>query len=95
MAFLISILIAYLFKHSKLKTILFFNIGAMSHFLSDLTMKHFTVQGTRLFFPISSNNYTFNLVWPEQSIFILMGSLMLYLLIRMIKKNNMTSKSEL
>lgn len=95
MAFLISILIASLFKYNKLKIILFFNIGSISHFLSDLTIKHFTIQGSRLFFPLSNTNYTLNLVWPEQSIFILIGSLMLYLLIRTIKKNIITSKSEL
>ena len=85
--FLISILIAPLFKYNKLKIILFFNIGAMSHFLSDLAMKHFTVIGTRLFFPFSNSNYTLNLIWPEQSIYILIVSLIIYIIIKFVKKN--------
>jgi len=84
---LLSILIAPLFKHDKLKTIIFINIGTMSHFLSDLTMKHFTMVGTRFFYPLTNNNYTLNLIWPEQSFYILIGSLIVYLFIRLIKKN--------
>ena len=85
--FLISILIAPLFIHNKFKTVLFFNIGAMSHFLSDLTMKHFTIRGSRLFFPFSSDNYSLGLVWPEDSIFILIGCLLIYLIIKIFKKD--------
>ena len=97
MIFLLSILIAPLFKYDKLKTILFFNIGAMSHFLADLTMKHFTVQGTRLFYPFTSKNFTLNLIWPEQSIYILIVSLFIYFIIKFVKKNTKywpNSKSE-
>jgi len=85
---LLSILIAPLFKHDKLKTIIFINIGTMSHFLSDLTIKHFTDVGTRFFYPITNANYSFNLIWPEQSFYILFISLIVYLLIIIIKKNN-------
>ena len=63
---LLSILIAPLFRHNKFKTILFINIGATSHFLSDLTMRHFTVVGTRLFYPFTGDNFPINLIWPEQ-----------------------------
>ena len=85
MAFLLSILIAPLFRYDKLKTILFFNLGSMSHFLSDLTIKHFTITGTRLFFPISNQNYTLNLIWPEQSIYVLIASLFIYVVIKIFK----------
>jgi len=84
---LVSVLIAPLFRYDKLKIILYFNLGAVSHFLSDMTMKHFTGQGTRIFYPITSQNYTFNLIWPEQSIYILIASLAVYLSIKIIKKN--------
>jgi len=84
---LLSILIAPLFKYDKLKTILFINIGTMSHFLSDLTIKHFAIIGTRLFFPFSSKNYTLNLIWPEQSVYILIASLVVYFVIRYVKRN--------
>lgn len=86
MIFLISLLIAPMFRYSKSKTIFLINLGALSHFLSDLTMKHFAIIGSRLFFPFSMSNYTLNLIWPEKSIYILIASLMIYILIRFIKK---------
>ena len=92
MVFLISLLIAPLFRYNQLKVIGFINLGASSEFLSDLTMKHFTVVGSRLFFPFSMSNYTFNLIWPEQSIYILIGSFVAYLLIRFIKKKHIFKK---
>jgi len=87
MMFLVSVLIAPLFRYDKLKIIVYFNLGSVSHFLSDLTMKHFTTQGTRLFYPISGNNYTLGWIWPEQSIYILIASLAVYLSIRIVRKN--------
>ncbi len=94
MWFLLSILIAPLFRYDKLKTILLINIGSMSHFLFDLTMKHFTVVGSRLFFPFSNINYTLNWIWPEQSIYILIGSLILYLIIRYVKKSIIIARKD-
>src|SRR3989338_33983 len=86
---LASILIAPLFRYSKIKTIIFFNTGALSHFLSDITMKHFTIIGTRLLYPFSRTNYTLNLIWPEQSVYILVVSLFIYIAIRIYKKNKL------
>jgi|TARA_B100001971_G_scaffold204072_1_gene219817 hypothetical protein len=91
MIFLLSIIIAPLFKFDKFKIILFINIGAISHFLADLTMKHFSNVGTRLFFPLPNTAYTFNLIWPEKSFYILIGSLIIYLTIRIVKRNMATS----
>ena len=85
--FLFSILITPLFRYNKIKIILFFNLGAMSHFLFDLTMKHFTHVGTRLFFPFTTKNYTLNLIWPDSSIYVLIVSLFVYISIRILKKN--------
>ncbi|MBW2976269.1 hypothetical protein KY347_02375 [Candidatus Woesearchaeota archaeon] len=90
---LLSILLAPLFRYDKLKTVLFFNIGSISHFLSDLTMKHFDIVGTRLFFPFSNANYTLNWIWPEQSIYILIVSLFVYMAVRVINKSIRYKKS--
>ena len=86
MAFLISILIAPLFVYKKSKTILLFNIGALSHFASDLSMRHFVIVGTRLFYPITNKNFTLNLIWPEQSFFILFSAVIIYTAVRILKK---------
>lgn len=86
MVLLLSILIAPLFLYNRLKTILLINSGALTHFLSDLTMRHFTVIGTRIFFPFSMANYTLNWIWPEDSIYVLIAGLLVYAGIRFIKK---------
>jgi|SRR3989338_1225568 len=86
MAFLLSVLIAPLFEYSSLRTVFYFNIGSISHFLSDLTMKHFTLTGTPLFFPFLRHGYTLNLVWPEQSIYILAATLAVYAVIKFTRK---------
>src|SRR3989338_7857295 len=72
MAFLISMLIAPLFRYDNLKTMIFFNIGSMSHFISDLTIRHFSSVGVRLHLPITleHNHYSLDWGWPEQSIYI-------------------------
>ena len=85
MCFLISILLAPLFRYERFKTIIFINVGLISHFVSDLTMKHF-VGGMYLLFPFSFKAYILNLIWPEQSIYIIIFSFFAYLLVRSIKK---------
>lgn len=89
MAFLISILISPLFLHDKLKTMIFFNIGSMSHFISDLTIRHFSNVGVRLHFPLTleENHYSLDWIWPEQSIYVLIATLLLYITIKVVKKN--------
>tara|TARA_Y100000310_G_scaffold196876_1_gene196965 strand:- start:5755 stop:6225 length:471 start_codon:yes stop_codon:yes gene_type:complete len=94
MMLLSGIIIAPLFRYDKFKTFLFFSIGAASHFLSDLTMKHFTIMGTRLLYPISTANYTLNWIWPEQSIYILIASLIIYLSIRIVKRNKFITQQQ-
>src|SRR3989344_1944975 len=83
---LLGALIAPLFEYSSLRTVFYFNIGSISHFLSDLTMKHFTLTGTPLFFPFLRHGYTLNLVWPEQSIYILAATLAVYAVIKFTRK---------
>lgn len=85
MMFLLSLLLAPLFIYSSSKFLISFNIGSMSHMISDLTMKHFTVSGSRLLFPFSMKNFTLNLIWPEQSIYVLIVLLMIYVGIFTVK----------
>lgn len=86
MSFLVSILISPLFIYDKLKTIVSINIGVISHYLADLTLKHFGDIGIMLFFPFTMKNYHLNWVWPEQSIYVLIASLIVYLIIKFVKK---------
>ena len=92
MCFLLSFLIAPLFRYDRIKTVLLINLGLITHFLSDLTMRHFT-SGQRLFFPFSMEVYRVDLLWPEQSIYIIMVSLIIYILIRIAKKIDFESLS--
>ncbi len=83
--FLLSILITPLFRYDWEKIILWLNIGAISHFLADALLRHFDA-GVRLLFPLSLKHYTLNLVWPDQSYFILVPALILYLAIKLAKR---------
>ncbi len=83
--FILTILIAPLFKYDKVKTVFLINIGLITHFLSDLTMRHFT-SGMNLFFPLSIKSYKLDLIWPEQSIYVLIASLVVFIIIKIIKK---------
>lgn len=86
MSFLISLLISAFFIYPKYKTILLFNLGSMSEYLSDLLVKHFTGAGTRFFFPFSLYNYSLSLVWSNDSIYILITCLVIYATIKLVKK---------
>ncbi len=83
--FLLAILIAPLFRHDKIKTVLLISVGLATHFLPDLTMRHFTA-GMRMFFPFSMRLYRIDLIWPEQSIYVLIVSFIVYVFIRVVKK---------
>ena len=85
MCFLLAVLIAPLFKHDRFKTIFLMSVGSVTHFLSDFVMRHFD-GGVRIFFPASMKSYNFNLIWPEQSIYILTSVFIVYVFIRVVKK---------
>ena len=85
MCFLLSILIAPLFRYSRAKTILLVDIGLATHFLFDLAIRHFT-SGMRLFFPFSMKVYRIDLMWPEQSIYLLIFSLIAYIFVKAAKR---------
>jgi len=84
-SFLLAVLIAPLFRYDRVKTILLIILGLVTHFLSDFMIRHYT-SGMRLMFPISMSIYRFDLIWPEQSIYFLMVSFVVYVLIRIVKK---------
>jgi len=86
MSLLISLLISAFFIYPKYKTVLLFNLGSISEYLSDLPVKHFTGSGTRFFFPFSLHNYSLGLIWSNDSIYILIVCLIIYGTIKFIKK---------
>ena len=86
MCFLLSILVASLFAYSKIKAVFLLSLGSISHFLADLSIRHFNEFGTRFLFPFSMKNYTLSLIWPEQSIYVMAFSLIAYLSIIFVKK---------
>ncbi|MBI2101496.1 hypothetical protein HYT53_02695 [Candidatus Woesearchaeota archaeon] len=92
MSLLLSMLTIPLFNYDKTKIVLYFNLGSVSHYLSDLSIRHFTEVGTRLFFPFTNKNYTLNLIWPNHSIYILIGSAIVYLAV-ILAKHKKSSKS--
>jgi hypothetical protein len=88
---LVGVIVASLFKYNRVKTTVFIIFGVISHFLADLTMKHFH-SGMLIYFPFSFKVYTFNLIWPEQSIYVLIVSFIVYVIIRIVKKINLENR---
>lgn len=72
--FLLSILISYMFKFPKIKTIIFITIGLASHFLLDATTRHL------------SDGALFAFLWPDQYYFVLIGAIILYGIMLLFKK---------
>lgn len=85
MCFLLAILISPLFMYDKIRTIFLVSIGLITHFLSDLIIRHFE-SGIRLFFPFYMRFYRLDVIWPEQSIYVLIASLVVYIFIKLVKK---------
>lgn len=83
--FLLSIIIAPIFRYNRLRTLILINFGSVQHFLADLTMKHFE-GGIPLLFPFSSKLYSLNLIWPEESLFVLVWVFVIYLIILVHKR---------
>lgn len=88
--FLLAVFIAPLFRYDRLKTTLLITLGLATHFLSDLTIRHFT-SGMRLLFPLSMVPHRLDWIWPEQSIYVLIATFAVYYFIKVIK-NSVTSK---
>lgn len=88
MCFLLSLFISAFFVYPKLKTVILFNIGAISEFSSDFFVKHFSTAGQRIFYPLSLHNYAYGLFWSDDSLYILIGLLLIYASIKFIKRNS-------
>ena len=84
--FLVTLLIAPLFRYDYWKVVLLINIGVISHFLADALLRHFSTAGVRLLYPFKFKAYSANLVWPDQSYFILIPAIIVYIAIILLKK---------
>lgn len=85
--FLFTLLVAPLFKYDYKKVVLWLNLGTLSHFLFDFTLRHLHPNsGMRLLYPFSLEKFSLNLVWPEQSYFILIPALCIYVGIILFKR---------
>ncbi len=91
--FLFTLLIAPLFRYNYVQTVLWLNLGAVSHFLSDALLRHVTGGGVRLLYPLSLDYYTLSLFWPEQSYLLGILALVLYGMIIILKKYKYQSKA--
>ena len=94
--FLATLLIAPLFRYDQRKVVFWLNLGAISHFLSDALLRSF-LGGVRLLYPFSSQRYTLNLVWPNESYLIALPALAVYLIILIVKqyrKNETTTNTQ-
>ena len=83
--FLATLLLAPLFRYNYWRVVLWITIGTTSHFVADALLRHF-VGGVNLFYPVFLEHYTLNLVWPDQSYFILIPTIMVYLLVILYQK---------
>ncbi len=75
--FLATIIIYPLFRSNYWKIILWLNLGAITHFLSDALLRHFAA-GVHLLYPLSLDYFTLNWVWPNESYWVLIPALLLY-----------------
>ena len=84
MCFLITVLVAPLFKYPKIKTVFLVSVGMISHFMADVILKHF-VGGSRLLFPFSMMRFKLNLIWSNHTLILLVALLFVYLTVVVMK----------
>ncbi len=84
--FLFTLVVAPLFRYHYGRIVLWLNLGAMSHFLSDALLRHLAGGGVRLFYPLSLNYYTASVIWPEQSYLLGLAVALAYGLLLFLKK---------
>lgn len=83
---LLSVLICPLFRYDHIKIILWMNLGALTHFLADATLRHISDGGVRLLYPLTTKMYTLSLIWPDDTYWLAIFLAILYLGIRGFKK---------
>ena len=86
MVFLVILLIAPLFRYSQKKVVLWLGLGAVTHFVFDVTMRHFEA-GMHLFYPFTFTMYSLNWIWPNDSFYLMGGSLLAYFLLLLYRNN--------
>lgn len=84
--FLSSLLLAPLFHERYASIVLWLNLGAASHFLTDALLRHLAEGGVRLLYPLSLDYYTLSLFWPEQSYWLGILAAPLYGILIALKK---------
>src|SRR3989344_4861936 len=87
MTFLVTLLVAPLFRYHRAKTLILLNVGMLSHYLSDIMLRHY-VGGIRMLWPLSEQQYILNWFWSDQAIYLLAISLAAYFLIRWSKTSH-------
>lgn len=78
------LLIAFLFEEKERKSIIkFLLIGTVSHVFLDLFQKHFTLgtQGYHWLFPLTWQDFTIPLFWPETSLYFIPVILIAFVLL--------------
>ena len=83
MGLIIPAVIAPLFRYHWKKTYLFVMLGFMLHLFADSFTKHYS-DGI-LLYPFSHGFFSFNVFWPEQYWIIMVGSLVAYIAIKIVK----------
>lgn len=88
---LMTLFIALVFRYDQVRILLWMNLGVLSHFISDLTMKHFT-GGMLLFFPFTIKEYSLNLFWADYSLILVLPLLAVYLVLLYYNKKTVASE---
>ena len=83
MGLIMPAIIAPLFRYGWKKTYLFVMLGFMLHLFADSFTKHYS-DGI-LLYPFSHGFFSFNVFWPEQYWIIMVGSLVAYIAIKIVK----------
>lgn len=80
-AFLLTILLSFLFKYSKIKIISSISVGWLSHLLLDTTNKHYLIKQTYLFMPFSYKAVELGWFWlDEYSIMLILSAIILLII---------------
>jgi len=85
--FLLTLIVAPLFRYDYKKVVLLLNLGTLSHFIADSLLRHLQPSGIRWLYPFSTQRIGLSLVWPEQSYYILIPAVLFYMGIVLLKKH--------
>tara|TARA_Y100000310_G_scaffold343159_1_gene449523 strand:- start:39160 stop:39624 length:465 start_codon:yes stop_codon:yes gene_type:complete len=84
----VTLIISTFFRFNYTKTIILISIGTVTHYSSDALFKSFLINPqTMLFFPLSWRMFSFDLLWANQFFIVLIISILVYGIVKIIKKN--------